>query len=64
MFGRYMATVVHFMKEEGRLPSDNNQQQDGVSVNESRQTGEGISSETNDEGREVESRGISSGLTQ
>src|SRR5208282_4826812 len=69
MFLRYMATIIHLMKQEGRIPSESGNQQgnDADSVNgqgdEAGVAGDGAaSSDTVDQGRKVEGGRISSGL--
>jgi hypothetical protein len=74
MFLRYMATIIHLMKQEGRIPSESDNQQgtDADSVNgegnaqglndEAGASGVGDASSGDDQGRKVESGRISSGL--
>jgi hypothetical protein len=69
MFLRYMATIIHLMKQEGRIPSESGNQQgnDAGSVNsqgdEAGVAGDGAaSSDAVDQGRKVEGGRISSGL--
>jgi hypothetical protein len=76
MFLRYMATIIHLMKQEGRIPSDTDNQQgnDAGSVNseanvesnndETRASGTGDARGGDDQGRKVEGGRISSGLIQ
>ncbi len=74
-FLRYMATVIHLMKQEGRIPSESdshqgidagsvNSQTDAQSNNDETGTSGTHASSGDDQGREIESRGISSGLIQ
>ena len=66
-FLRYMATIIHMMRQEGRIPSDTDNQQgsNAGSVNsqdEARASGTGDASRGDDQGRKVEGGRISSGL--
>ncbi len=65
MFGRYMATVIHLMKEEGRLSGNNSEGTNPGSIDSSTDRFEnegGAIREADDQGGEIKSRGISSGL--
>lgn len=76
MFLRYMATVIHLMKQEGRIPSESDSQQgsnagsiDGQANaqgqhDEAGGRGDGAASGSDDQRGEVESGRISSGLIQ
>lgn len=66
MFLRYMATIIHLMKQEGRIPSESDSQQ-GTNANSVNSQGDeagiiGSVSHSDDQGREAESGRISSGL--
>jgi len=62
-FGRYMVTVAHFMKQEGRLSEPNDIEGQANGITSEGETGEGISGSA-DQGRETKISGLGSGLSQ